>query len=186
MSVIHAGAILWHLRRFSTDAFYEAPAVALATLTLWAFGVFSDKCGQSRHSDDIQPGEGSRHGVTGTRSADNGNGNIGEDGEDPIEDNNDDGCPDMILLDRPADDELVQQFIRRGDSMEARLSGVGDIFSVKGPELVLREGSKLLESTKSVCGGFETWRTLIAGLAAQWKPRSPVMRQIMQQRNDSV
>jgi hypothetical protein len=175
LSVIHAGAILWHLRRFSTDAFYEAPAVALATLTLWAFGVFSNKRGQARHVNDIPPGEGSRDGVTGTRSANKRKGNIGERGEDLVEESNDDGCPDMILLDRPADDELVQQFIRSGDSMEARLSGVGDIFAAKGPELVLREGSKLLESDKSVCSGFETWRTLMARLAAQWKLRSSGM-----------
>jgi hypothetical protein len=178
LSVIHAGAILWHLRRFSTDAFYEAPAIALATLTLWAFGVFGNKHGQTRHVNDTSPSDGSRHGLADTRPFDNGNDGMGDRSEDLSADNNDDSCPDMILLDRPADDELVQQFIRRGDSMEARLSGVGDLFAGKGPELVLWEGSKLLGSNKRICGIFEMWRTLLLRLAAQWKVHGTGLRDL--------
>lgn len=43
LAVIHAGVTLWHIRRYSIDGFYEAPAVALATLMLWAFSTFSIK-----------------------------------------------------------------------------------------------------------------------------------------------
>jgi hypothetical protein len=103
---------------------------------------------------------------------------MGDRSEDLSADNNDDSCPDMILLDRPADDELVQQFIRRGDSMEARLSGVGDLFAGKGPELVLWEGSKLLGSNKRICGIFEMWRTLLLRLAAQWKVHGTGLRDL--------
>ncbi|KAE8372645.1 C2H2 type zinc finger domain protein [Aspergillus bertholletiae] len=39
LAVIHAGASLWHVRRYSTDAFHEPLAVFLAILTLWAYGM---------------------------------------------------------------------------------------------------------------------------------------------------
>ncbi|KAE8392769.1 C2H2 type zinc finger domain protein [Aspergillus alliaceus] len=39
LAIIHAGASLWHVRRFSTDAFHEPVAVFLAILTLWAYGL---------------------------------------------------------------------------------------------------------------------------------------------------
>ncbi|KAE8165300.1 fungal-specific transcription factor domain-containing protein [Aspergillus tamarii] len=39
LAVIHAGASLWHVRRYSTDAFHEPVAVFLAILTLWAYGM---------------------------------------------------------------------------------------------------------------------------------------------------
>ena len=85
----------------------------------------------------------------------------------------------MILLDRPADDELVQQFIRHGDMMEARLSGVGDLFASKGPELVLREGSKLLHANERVYGISKRWETLLFRLASQWKFQSDDLRYSM-------
>jgi hypothetical protein len=138
LSVIHAGAILWHLRRFSTDAFYEAPAITLATLTLWAFGIFTHKHGPSRHTNATSRSERSRHNMVETRPVENETSGIDGGSEDVNGDSDDDiSSPDSILLDRPADDELVQQFIRRGGLMEARLSGVGDLFAPKGPESIL-------------------------------------------------
>ncbi|KAJ5101781.1 hypothetical protein NUU61_004003 [Penicillium alfredii] len=38
LSIIHAGTTLWHVRHYSTNAFYEPVAVFLAVLTLWAYG----------------------------------------------------------------------------------------------------------------------------------------------------
>lgn len=54
--------------------------------------------------------------------------------------------PTSINLDRPADDELVQTFIRRGDRMQAMVTGVGDICTPQGPERVLNEGAKLISA----------------------------------------
>lgn len=177
LSVIHAGAILWHLRRFSTDAAHEPPAVALATLTLWAFGAFANRHGPSLHVNATSLSEQSRGSVAETGPA--GGGNEGTGGEDLNGNSDDDNCPDMILLDRPADDELVQQFIRHGDMMEARLSGVGDLFASKGPELVLREGSKLLHANERVYGISKRWETLLFRLASQWKFQSDDLRYSM-------
>ncbi|KAJ5442736.1 hypothetical protein N7445_005743 [Penicillium cf. griseofulvum] len=38
LSIIHAGVTLWHIRRYSTNAFHEPVAVFTAVLTLWAYG----------------------------------------------------------------------------------------------------------------------------------------------------
>ncbi|PWY95869.1 C2H2 transcription factor, partial [Aspergillus sclerotioniger CBS 115572] len=38
LAVVHAGAMLWHTREYSSHAFHESVAVFLATLILWAYG----------------------------------------------------------------------------------------------------------------------------------------------------
>lgn len=38
LAIIHAGTTLWHVRRYSTNAFHEPMAAFDATLTLWAYG----------------------------------------------------------------------------------------------------------------------------------------------------
>lgn len=38
LSIIHAGVTLWHIRRYSTNAFHEPVAVFIAVLMLWAYG----------------------------------------------------------------------------------------------------------------------------------------------------
>lgn len=38
LAIIHAGTTLWHVRRYSTNAFHEPIAAFLAILTLWAYG----------------------------------------------------------------------------------------------------------------------------------------------------
>ncbi|KAL2670289.1 hypothetical protein Neosp_014756 [[Neocosmospora] mangrovei] len=41
LAIIHAGAVLWHTRRYSAAAFIEPYTIFLATLILWAFGMAS-------------------------------------------------------------------------------------------------------------------------------------------------
>jgi len=114
LAMIHAGVLFWHVRRYSTDAFYEPSAVHLATLALWAYATFAR---QFTNSDA---------------------------------DNSDDHLPDYMQLDRPADDELVQLFVKRGSVMRAQITGVGNICSEKGPTKLLIEGKRLL-------GGLKRW-----------------------------
>ena len=67
-----------------------------------------------------------------------------------------------VPQDRPADDELVQLFVKRGSAMKANVMGVGNLCSAKGPGRVLVEGRKLL-------GGLKYWgysRRAIRTLAA--------------------
>lgn len=110
LAMIHAGVLFWHVRRFSTDAFYEPSSVFLATLALWAYGTFAQKT------------------PTG----------------DPDGDDEDGHFPNSMQLDRPADDELVQLFVKRGSVMKANILGVGNLCTEKGPGKVLVEGKRLL------------------------------------------
>lgn len=126
LAMIHAGVLFWHVRRYSTDAFYEPSSVFLATLALWAYGTFAPKT-----------------------PPDNPDGDEGH-------------FPNSIQLDRPADDELVQLFVKRGTVMKANITGVGNLCSEKGPGRVLVEGRKLL-------GGLRRWgigRVLVGVLSA--------------------
>jgi hypothetical protein len=62
-----------------------------------------------------------------------------------------DAAEQIILLDRPTDDELVQQFIRSGHTMKPHMSGVGGVFAADAPRRILLQGMKLLNSL--VCWG---------------------------------
>ena len=55
LSLVHAGAIFWHVRRFSCDSIMEPFAVYLASLVVWAYATFSRLKGQ-RHltQDNVQ------------------------------------------------------------------------------------------------------------------------------------
>lgn len=123
LAMIHAGVLFWHVRRYSTDAFYEPSSVFLATLALWAYGTFTARAPE-----------------------------INKDRDSSREDEDDELLfPTVMQLDRPADDELVQLFVKRGASMKANISGVGNLCSAKGPVRVLMEGRKLLL-------GLRSWR----------------------------
>ena len=140
LSVVHAGATFWYARRYSVNSFCGAPAIALAALTLWAFGVFA-KTEPPHNSYSAQQ-------------------------SDPAEP--DDSCR-MILLDRPTDDELVQRVIRYGGSMEAYLGGVGDLYDAESPERVLRQGCKLLRQAEKTWGLAKGWRSILEKLSTHRK-----------------
>lgn len=123
LAMIHAGVLFWHVRRYSVDAFYEPSSVFLATLALWAYGTFAIHIPRKNQEGD-NPQES-------------------EDSESLF--------PTSMQLDRPADDELVQLFVKRGASMKANITGVGNLCSAKGPVRVLTEGRRLLL-------GLKCWR----------------------------
>lgn len=108
LAMIHAGVLFWHVRRFAADAFYEPSSVLLATLALWAYGSFA------------APTSGI---------------NAQREGESPQAEDDDAESlfPTSIQLDRPADDELVQLFVKRGAVMKANITGVGNLCSAKDP-----------------------------------------------------
>ncbi|KAH7236175.1 hypothetical protein BKA59DRAFT_496496 [Fusarium tricinctum] len=43
LSIVHAGALLWHIRRYSSNGFIEPHAIYLATLCIWAYSVFATR-----------------------------------------------------------------------------------------------------------------------------------------------
>lgn len=114
LSIIHAGVTLWHIRRYSTNAYHEPVAAFLAVLTLWAYG----SCHTTGSQDSSPRSETNR-------------GDVSQE-------------PSFIHLDRPCDDELVQLFVREGYAMRGNVTGVGDICSPEGPERILRMGCETL------------------------------------------
>ena len=149
LAAVHAGVAFWHVRRYSTDAFHEGPSIALAALTLWAFGTYARK----QPSVERQAAGSSSAGGANRHSA-------------SLHDNDDDGLEScsIILLDRPTDDELVQQFIKHGDRMEAHIGGVGDLYAPQSPCLVLKQASKLLRQSEKCWGVANRWIKLLEKL----------------------
>ncbi|GAM34361.1 hypothetical protein TCE0_015r01894 [Talaromyces pinophilus] len=128
LSMIHAGSVFWHVRRYSTSAFHEPVSVFLATLALWAYGICSyNPC--SRFSQTASLPTEAR--------------------QDQAED---DANPTFVHLDRPCDDEIVQLFVREGQTMRGNVTGVGDICSPQGPSKVLKEGVRILSGLVSTWG----------------------------------
>ncbi|KAK2765550.1 hypothetical protein FQN54_008404 [Arachnomyces sp. PD_36] len=118
LSIIHAGALLWHVRRYSTSSFHEPVLVFLATLTLWAYGHCTRTLKQLENAADKRPEP---------------------DPSAPLPSD-----PTFIHLDRPCDDELVQLFVREGHGMQGNVTGVGDICGPNGPERMLKVGAGIL------------------------------------------
>jgi len=120
LAVVHAGSLLYHVRRYSIDAFYEPWGLFLSTLTLWAFSIVS---AQSAPLPTARAGE------------------------DPSGD--DESVPSFIHIDRPSDDELIQLYILQDTPITALLQGVGDLCTLEGSRKVLKEGCKLLRELRS-------------------------------------
>ena len=156
LAVIHAGVAFWHIRRHSTDAFYEAPAIALSALTLWAFGTFAKPTSTEHRSANLSavqtaPASSTSQSPSSERPAGRAS-------------NAEIGVSEIILLDRPTDDELVQHFIKHGGSMQAHISGIGDLYNPESPSLVLQQGCRLLKESAKCWGNAREWQHLLERL----------------------
>ena len=116
LAIIHAGAVLWHVRRHSLDCFYEPSAVFIATLCLWAYGSVFATSGINQVG--LPPAIGAH-----------------EEAE-PM--------PELLQLDRPCDDELVQLFVTNADRIKGYVAGVGYLCSPDGPKKMLDVGCRIL------------------------------------------
>ncbi|KAK2128047.1 hypothetical protein NOF04DRAFT_1186184 [Fusarium oxysporum II5] len=170
LSIIHAGALLWHIRRYSSNDFIEPHAIYLATLSIWAYSVFNTPRTESQqeHGDAVSrsvPASGDREsqGSVGNNEA--------ESEEEPD--------PTFIHLDRPCDDEMVQVYIRLGHKMAGHMQRVGNICSPNAPPKILREGIRMLSHAraKNKEWGIETsyvkgLTSLLHGTTAQENERA--------------
>lgn len=130
LSVIHCGALIWHVRRYSRDSVVEPFAIYIATLVLWAFCVSVQFVGQGAFENDAS---------AETPAAGSGSTPHAPDlTEDDIPE------PSFIHLDRPLDDELVQLFVQMGHKMSGYISRVGNIHDSGAPRKILLEGIRLL------------------------------------------
>ncbi|KAF2159408.1 hypothetical protein M409DRAFT_30158 [Zasmidium cellare ATCC 36951] len=136
LSLVHAGAVFWHLRRYARGHFYEPFAMYLSSLVIWVYGVYLPQVrGNLLHIKQMNAAERAR------RLQDNGGIGLSQRNSEEAED---DLTPKTILLDRPCDDEIVQVFVRRGFDMQADMSGAPDISLPNSQKVVLKEAVKVL------------------------------------------
>ena len=156
LAVIHAGVAFWHIRRHSTDAFYEAPAIALSALTLWAFGTFAKQTSAANRPANLNAAQ--------TALASNASRSPRGDRPAARSSNTENSVCEIILLDRPTDDELVQHFIKNGGDMQAHISGIGDLYNPESPGLVLQQGCRLLKENAKYWGVAREWQHVLERL----------------------
>jgi Fungal specific transcription factor domain len=126
LAVVHAGVLLWHVRRYSRRTFHEPFAVFLAIITLWAYGsynrIVAESCGEVESSTELYNEPRTDPDIVSGMAE-----------------------QDYIQIDRPADDEIVQLFVRKGRYMRAMVNGVGELCEPNSPARILIQGRKLLK-----------------------------------------
>jgi hypothetical protein len=173
LAVVHASATFWHVRRYSSDSFVQPFAVFLATIVLWAYSAHSQRRKQREpplpesfgtkwpRSPAIVDGKEDEQAIEGT--------------SDGIERNHpyppSESSPEFMHLDRPFDDEIGQRFIRQGDRMKAFMEGVGDLCAENGPQLVLREGARILRNRCGTWTIAENYATVLDAAALNYKAK---------------
>ena len=184
LAVIHAGAIFWHVRRYSSDSFAQSFAVFLAAITLWAYGTFSQMSFPTLHvMDEPSPATVEGHeqqpnatsapnhnlpGVSPTSMSINSSSSPNASTEVilslPTSVTNRRRMPNFIQLDRPVDDELVQHFIRDGEGITLYLEGVEDLCSDQGSKQVLKEAILILNEAKNIWSIAENYIVCLHGV----------------------
>lgn len=166
LAVIHAGAMLWHVRRYSCDSFLEPFAIYASAMILCTYSRVTteqktvsgappsqnedtshvrDDCGVSQQ-DENSPGvmSASKH----------------------LRDRRLQQDPTLIILDRPVDDELVQHFIRAGNKMTIILESVPDLCTHEGYKQILGAAASLLEALSSTWVVANSYSTSLRALAS--------------------
>lgn len=141
LSLVHAGALFWYVRRYSSRGFLEPFGVYAATLTIWAYSTYMHQSEAQGVITNAALGNSTPvHGSVqqferscGTKRAQN------HEGES-------DGLLTVIQLDRPCDDEIVQIYVRFGPNISARMAGVGEICEPSSPCRILKQGLRLLDA----------------------------------------
>lgn len=140
LSLVHAGALFWYTRRFSSRGLLEPFGVYAATLAIWAYSTYMHHTGregtrtsagsvdQPQFDSSVQQYEPSYS----TKRPQNDEGDV-------------DSQPTVIQLDRPCDDEIVQLYVRLDSEMSARMAGVGIIGQPSSPLRILKQGIRLLD-----------------------------------------
>lgn len=150
LALVHAGAILWYVRRYSVNDFLEPFAVYAATLCIWVYSVSTVSTVHQQEPRARPPNEAPD---SGERVDSMSTAGVESDEEPELY---------FIYLDRPCDDEMVQTYVRLGHKMSANLLRVGNICNVGAPRKILQEGLRLLS------GKGRRMSRLAQGPANQW------------------
>ncbi|KAI0008806.1 hypothetical protein F4779DRAFT_628195 [Xylariaceae sp. FL0662B] len=159
LSIIHAGAVFWHIRRYSSGGFLEPFAIYAGTLAIWAYSVslqFARQQGEllRLRSAASLPQPSAAHqqdAVDGHTSSPESVTSRVDLGSTPRTETEEAPDPSFIHLDRPCDDEMVQTYLRHGDKMSAYVSRVGNIADETAPRKIVLEGLRLLAG-EPTCG----------------------------------
>lgn len=148
LAVIHAGALLWHVRRYSINSPVEPFGIYMATLVLWGYSMASTTGDQN-----IAPQEASNNAAapasqsaSGPSPASAPSNQSAMRSSSPLSGLDEDPEEMQFYVDRPCDDEIVQAYVRYGSKMTGRLSHVGDICHEDAPRKILAEGKRILEA----------------------------------------
>lgn len=60
LALVHAGALLWYMRRFSVGSHFEPTAIYMACITIWAYGTYW-RLLQNNAQPDLRAADGSLH-----------------------------------------------------------------------------------------------------------------------------
>jgi hypothetical protein len=145
LAIVHAGAVFWHVRRYSHDSVLEPFAVFLSTLALWAYATSSQAITQQKRQRET-----SSLNLMGLNRKHVPGGQLGKQQQAEVrEDDSDDEEIDspFINLDRLCDDELIQTFVLHGAKMTGYMAGIGNICDEKSSWKILREGAKILANS---------------------------------------
>ncbi|KXH47338.1 hypothetical protein CSIM01_05275 [Colletotrichum simmondsii] len=130
LSVVHAGAMLWHIRRYSVGNFLEPFGIFAATLVVWAYSTMMLFMRRHQNPSSHLASEGPGQQDSPMEA-------VAEVEEDPE--------PSFLHLDRPCDDEMVQTYVRLGHKMAGHMAKVGDICNDGAPRKILKEGMQMLK-----------------------------------------
>ncbi|KAK4079012.1 transcriptional regulator family: Fungal Specific TF and C2H2 zinc finger [Trichoderma harzianum] len=140
LAIIHAGALFWHIRRYSTRSFLEPFTIYMATLIIWAYSVSVQFARQQEEFQAAPSMEGPLSPEARTVAAAC---------HQPTTSTQDEElCSELpfFFIDRPCDDEMVQMYLRFGNKMSAHMARVGIITQASAPSKILQEGIRLLEN----------------------------------------
>ena len=165
LAMIHAGSVFWHVRRYSTNSFYEPAAIYLASIALWAYGSYKTAALRKGNVVPAKPVNGNSRTTELVLRAEDGGANedASQKSVSDVDTESSDEPPEFIHLDRPCDDEIVQHFVRQGHNMSGNMSNVGDI--CQNPERVLKEGAKLLKSRLTAWGVSREYFDILTALS---------------------
>ncbi|KAL5089148.1 hypothetical protein Trisim1_006001 [Trichoderma cf. simile WF8] len=138
LAIIHAGALFWHIRRYSTRSFLEPFTIYMATLIIWAYSVSVQFARQQEEFQAAPSMEGPLSPEAQTVAA--------ACQQPTVSAQDEDLCSELpfVFIDRPCDDEMVQMYLRFGNKMSAHMARVGVITQASAPSKILQEGIRLL------------------------------------------
>ncbi|KAL7780899.1 hypothetical protein V8C43DRAFT_299437 [Trichoderma afarasin] len=146
LAIIHAGALFWHIRRYSTRSFLEPFTIYMATLIIWAYSVSVQFARQQEGFQAAPSMEGPLSPEARTVAAAC---------QQPTTSAQDEElCSELpfFFIDRPCDDEMVQMYLRFGNKMSAHMARVGIITETSAPSKILQEGIRLLGNATALGG----------------------------------